>query len=69
MEVVCIGILPLSLRFRDNPTCPSWLPDKWKIFIYLKAGEITWPGRQKKVLDLGAGTQDPEAGTLPGPCP
>ncbi|KAF3554965.1 hypothetical protein F2Q69_00012681 [Brassica cretica] len=27
------------------------------------AGEITWPGRRRKVLDLGAGTRDPEAGT------
>ncbi|WZZ34598.1 hypothetical protein YC2023_017999 [Brassica napus] len=76
-EVVCIGILPLSLRFRKNPSCPSGLPHKWKISIYLKAGEITWPGRRRKVTDsgtgtrdpgprdpdLGAGTRDPEAGT------
>ena len=69
MAAYHIGILHLSLGFRMIPSSLSWLPDKWKIFIYLKAGEITWPGRQKKVLDLGAGTQDPEAGTLPGPCP
>ncbi|KAF2534683.1 hypothetical protein F2Q70_00030027 [Brassica cretica] len=49
--------------FRKIPSSLSWLPDKWKISIYLKAGEISWPGRRRKVLDLGAGTRDPEAGT------
>ncbi|KAF3604077.1 hypothetical protein F2Q69_00035655 [Brassica cretica] len=61
-----IGILPLSLGFRKIPSSLSWSSDKWKISIYLKAGEITWPGGRRKVPDLGAGTrdrrQDPDLG-------
>ncbi|KAF3534049.1 hypothetical protein DY000_02040751 [Brassica cretica] len=48
------------------PSSLSWLPDKWKISIYLKAGKIIWPGRRRKFPDLGAGTrdrrQDPDLG-------
>ncbi|KAF2573149.1 hypothetical protein F2Q70_00005169 [Brassica cretica] len=53
-------------RFRDNPSCPSWLPDEWKISIYLKAGEITWPGRRRKVLDSGQGPGTHRHGLGPG---
>ena len=61
-----IGILLLSLGFRKIPSSLSLLPDKWKISIYRKEGEITRPGRRRKVLDLEAGTrdrrQDPDLG-------
>ncbi|KAF2606657.1 hypothetical protein F2Q68_00043995 [Brassica cretica] len=55
--------MSLSVSWRSWPRpedsfFSSWLPDKWKISIYLKAGKITWPGRRSKVPDSGTGTRD-----------
>ena len=55
-EVICIGIFPLSLRFREIPSCPSW---------YLIKGRFPFILRQYKSLGLVAGGRTQTRGRGP----
>ncbi|KAH0898495.1 LOW QUALITY PROTEIN: hypothetical protein HID58_048063 [Brassica napus] len=57
-EVICIGILPLSLGFREIPSCPSW---------YLIKGRFPFILRQDKSLGLEAGGRTQTRGRGPRP--
>uniref|UniRef100_A0A0D3D4P2 Uncharacterized protein n=1 Tax=Brassica oleracea var. oleracea TaxID=109376 RepID=A0A0D3D4P2_BRAOL len=80
------GGLPTYPSMRDQAVRSSCIgggaEPKWVIGVICsmgrmtgtggEAGEITWPGRRRKVPDSGTGTRDPEAGTRtwgqgPGP--
>ena len=57
-EVICIGILPLFLRSREKPSCPSW---------YLIKGRFPFVLRQDKSLGLEAGGKTQTRGWGPRP--